>query len=92
MLINDLLAAREMQMRRLMALGLNSVQIGSALMPLDIQLSKYSFAPIRLLSPDPGFDAADTLEFKPAKIAAAIDAGRRAVTDQWDSLRIFLGV
>jgi NTE family protein len=92
MLINDLLAAREMQLRRLMDIGLSAVQIANALMPLDIQLSKYSFAPIRLLAPDPGFDKADTLEFKPAKIKAAIEAGRKSVSDQWASLRLFLGV
>ncbi len=92
MLINDLLGAREAQFRRLMALGLSGTQIGDILRPLDEQLSRYKFAPIRILSPDPGFDAADTLEFRPAKINAAIAAGRKAVVDNWPSLKLFLGV
>ncbi|MEO0440427.1 MAG: patatin-like phospholipase family protein [Pseudomonadota bacterium] len=92
MLINDLLAAREAQCRRLMGMGLTTTQISEALAPLDLQLSRYSFAPIRIIAPEPGFDAPETLEFKPAKIRAAIDAGRQAVDDQWDSLKLFLGV
>jgi NTE family protein len=92
MLINDLLAAREAQFRRLMALGLNPAQISGALQPLDEQLSRYSFAPIRIIAPDPGFADADTLEFKPAKIRAAIEHGRAAVAAQWPALKLFLGV
>lgn len=92
MLINDLIAAREMHLRRLLALGLTMAQASEALMPLDLQLAKYQFAPVRLLTPEPGFAAADTLEFKPAKIQAAIEGGRRAVRDQWPSLKLFLGV
>ncbi|MXP44174.1 patatin-like phospholipase family protein [Allopontixanthobacter sediminis] len=92
MLINDLIAAREAQVHQLMNIGLNPVQISQALAPLDIQLARYSFAPIRIIAPDAGFDAADTLEFKPTKIRAAIAAGRQAVTDQWPALRLFLRV
>jgi NTE family protein len=92
MLINDLIAAREAQFHRLTDLGLSAAAIATTLQPLDQQLSRYSFAPIRIVSPEPGFDAADTLEFKPAKIRAAIDAGRAAVAAQWPSLKLFLGV
>jgi NTE family protein len=92
MLINDLIAAREAQFRKLMALGLNPAQVNGALQPLDEQLARYSFAPIRIIAPDPGFDAADTLEFKPAKIKAAIEHGRAAVAAQWPALKLFLGV
>ena len=92
MLINDLIAAREAQVHKLMNIGLNPAQISQALAPLDSQLARYSFAPIRIIAPDAGFDAADTLEFKPAKIRAAIAAGRQAVTDQWPSLKLFLRV
>ncbi len=92
MLINDLIAVREAQFRKLMDLGLTSSQISDALLPLDTQLSRYSFAPVRIIAPDPGFEAADTLEFNPSKIRKAIDAGRQAVTDQWPSLKMFLGV
>lgn len=92
MLINDLLAAREAQFRKLTDLGLPASQIADALMPLDSQLSRYSFAPVRIVAPDPDFDAADTLEFNPKKIRAAIDAGRQAIASQWDSLKLFLRV
>ncbi len=92
MLINDLLAAREAQFRRLTALPLTPAQVASAMQPFDEQLSRYSFAPIRIIAPDPGFDAAEAMEFKPAKIKAAIDHGRSAVAAQWPSLKLFLGV
>jgi NTE family protein len=92
MLINDLIAAREAQFHRLTDMGLTSAQVANALRPLDENLARYSFAPIRILAPDPGFAAADTLDFNPAKIRAAIDAGRQMVLDQWPSLQVFLGV
>ena len=92
MLINDLIAAREAQLHKLMDIGLNPSQINEALAPLDTQLARYSFAPIRIIAPAAGFDAADTLEFNPAKIRTAIAAGRQAVADQWPSLKQFLRV
>jgi NTE family protein len=92
MLINDLIAAREAQFRRLNSLALSPTQIAFALHPFDEQLARYSFAPIRIIAPDPGFDAADAMEFKPAKIMAAIEHGRAAVAAQWPSLKLFLGV
>jgi NTE family protein len=90
MLVNDLIAARERQRHKLTGQGLSPEQIADILMPLDEQLARYSFVPIRLITPPVGFDEADTLEFKPAKIRAAIDAGRAAVADQWPSLKLFL--
>jgi NTE family protein len=92
MLVNDLIAAREAQFHRLTDLGLGPAAIAAVLQPLDLQLARYSFAPIRIIAPEPGFDAADTLEFKPAKIRAAIAAGQAAVAAQWPSLKLFLGV
>lgn len=92
MLINDLLAAREAQVRQLALLGITGADAAKVLAPLDVPLSQYKFAPIRLLHPPQGFDEADTLDFKPAKIKAAIEAGRKAVADQWPSLKVFLGV
>jgi NTE family protein len=92
MLINDMLAAREAQFRRLTALGLTPSQVVSALYPLDEQLARYSFAPIYIIAPDAGFDAAEAMEFKPSKIKAAIEHGRAAVAAQWPSLKLFLGV
>jgi NTE family protein len=91
MLINDLIAAREAQFRRLTSLGLSATQIAFAIAPFDEQLSRYSFAPIRIIAPDPGFEPSDTMEFKPAKISAAIDHGRAMVAAQWPSLKLFLG-
>ncbi|MDZ7588649.1 MAG: patatin-like phospholipase family protein [Parasphingorhabdus sp.] len=92
MLINDLVAAREGQFHQLMNLGLTAAQIAQAMAPLDLQLARYSFAPVRIIAPDAGFAAPDTLDFNPAKIRAAIEAGRNAVSAQWPSLRLFLGV
>lgn len=92
MLINDLIAAREAQFHKLTDLGLSSANVALALKPLDDQLSRYRFAPIRIIAPDPGFADADTLEFNPGKIQAAIEAGRQAASTQWPSLRLFLGV
>jgi NTE family protein len=92
MLINDLIAAREAQFHKLVDLGLTGTQIATALKPLDDQLARYSFAPIRIIAPDPDFDTGDTLEFKPAQIRKNIEAGRAAVTAQWPSLRVFLGM
>jgi NTE family protein len=92
MLINDLLAAREAQFRRMTALGLTPSQVVSALYPLDEQLARYSFAPIRIIAPDPGFQGAEAMEFNPAKIKLAMDHGRAAVAAQWPSLRLFLGI
>ncbi len=90
MLINDLIAAREAQFHKLTALGLSPLNVAAAMLPLDQQLARYRFAPIRIIAPDAGFEAADTLDFKPAKIRAAIAAGREAVRAQWPSLKLFL--
>ena len=43
---------------------------------------------IRIIEPEE--DVAETLEFDPAKIRAAIDAGRRAVDREWDALEPLL--
>ncbi len=92
MLINDMLAAREAQFRRMTALGLTPSQVVSALYPLDEQLARYNFAPIRIIAPDPAFQGAEAMDFNPSKIKAAIDHGRAAVAAQWPSLKLFLGV
>jgi NTE family protein len=92
MLINDLIAARESQFRQIASLGIGGAQLQSILAPLDTQLAKYSFAPIRIVHPDPGFEGSDTLEFNPAKIAAGIAAGRAVASAQWPMLKPFLGM
>lgn len=91
MLINDLLAARETQFRKLTEFGLSAAQMAAAMQPFDEQLSRYSFAPIRIIAPDATFDAAESMEFNPAKIKAAIEHGRAKVAAQWPSLKLFLG-
>lgn len=88
MLINDLIAAREAQVRALAREGVAGPAAARILAPLDLQLSRYRFAPIRII--EPAREVSDTLEFKPAKIRAAIEAGRRAVADQWAMLEPFL--
>jgi NTE family protein len=87
-LINDLISAREAQMRALQAEGISGAQASRILRPLDLQLARYRFAPIRVIEPD--HEVSDTLEFDPAKIRAAIDAGRDAVEREWDALEPLL--
>lgn len=89
-LINDLLAAREKQARLLARSGLPPAATAAALAPLDAELARYRFAPIRVLAPET--EVSDTLEFDPARIRAGIEAGRRAVAESWAGLAPFLGV
>src|SRR3546814_19293032 len=83
-LINDLIAAREAQLRALQSEGIGGAQAARILRPLDVQIARYRFAPIRIIEPEE--EVAETLEFDPARIRAAIDAGRRAVDREWDAL------
>jgi NTE family protein len=92
MLVNDLIAAREAQFHKLTDLGLSPADVGLVLRPLDDHLARFDFAPIRLIAPPMGFDAPETLEFKPAKIAAAIAEGQRVAKEQWPMIKAFLGV
>ena len=87
-LINDLIAAREGQLRALQSEGIGGAQAARILRPLDVQIARYRFAPIRIIEPEE--EVAETLEFNPAKIRAAIDAGRRAVDREWDALEPLL--
>lgn len=87
-LINDLIAARESQFKALEAQGMTGAQAAVVLRPLDVQLSKYRFAPIRILEPDEEYS--DTLEFDPIKIRKAIDAGAKAVERDWEALEPLL--
>lgn len=84
-LVNDLIAARERQAAALTAAGLGAEASARVLAPLDAQLAKYRFAPIRIIAPES--EIAETLEFDPARIRAGIDAGRRAVASAWASLQ-----
>lgn len=88
MLINDLIAAREAQVHALASEGVTGAAAARILLPIDTQLARYRFAPIRIIEPMVEFS--ETLEFVPAKIRAAIEAGRQAVRDQWPMLRTFL--
>jgi NTE family protein len=87
-LINDLISAREAQFKALEAEGITGAQATGILRPLDLQLSKYRFAPIRIIEPEKVYS--DTLEFDPAKIREAIDAGRAAVEHEWDAIEPLL--
>ncbi len=87
-LINDLIAAREAQLRALQNEGIGGAQAARILRPLDVQIARYRFAPIRIIEPEE--EVSETLEFDPAKIRAAIDAGRRAVDREWDALEPLL--
>ena len=84
-LINDMLAARDQIFSALEANGTTATEAARLLLPLDRQLSHYRFAQVRVIEPEEAFS--DTLEFDPAKIARAIDAGRAAVDKQWPSIQ-----
>lgn len=87
-MINDLIAAREVQFRLLEAQGITGSAAHALLQPWDLQLAKYRFAPIRII--EPAQEYCDTLEFNPAKIRTAMEAGRQAVADNWAALQPLL--
>lgn len=80
-LINDMLAARDQMFTALEASGIPATEASRLLLPLDRQISKYLFAQVRVIEPEEEFS--DTLEFDPAKIRRAIDAGRAAIDAHW---------
>ena len=83
-LINDMLAARDQTFTALEVAGISGPVATRILRSLDMQLSKYRFAQVRVIEPQEEFS--DTLEFDPAKIRRAIDAGRAMVEAQWPSI------
>ncbi len=83
-LINDMLAARDQLFTAMEASGISGIAASKLLLPLDNQLSKYRFAQVRIIEPEKEFS--DTLEFDPAKIREAIDAGRAAVDVHWPTI------
>ena len=83
-LINDMLAARDQIFAALEASGSSATQASKLLLPLDRQLSAYRFAQVRVIEPEENFS--DTLEFDPAKIRRAIEAGRAAVDREWPAI------
>lgn len=87
-LINDLIAARESQFKALEREGISGVQAARILRPLDVQIARYRFAPIRILEPEEEYS--DTLDFDPIKIRRAIEAGRVAVERNWEALEPLL--
>ena len=87
-LINDLIAAREAQLRALQAANVDPANQTAILRPLDVKLAEYRFAPIRIIEPDK--DYLDTLKFEPTKIRAAIEAGRQAVDREWYAIEPLL--
>ena len=87
-LINDMLAARGQMLTTLEKKGITGPAADALLEPFDKQLAKYKFAQIRVIEPQE--DYSDTLEFDPAKIRKAIDAGRAMVDASWASLQPFV--
>jgi NTE family protein len=87
-LINDLIAARESQFRTLENEGIGGGQAARMLRPLDAQIARYRFAPIRIIEPEEEYS--DTLEFDPTKVRKAIEAGRAAVEREWEALEPLL--
>jgi NTE family protein len=86
-LINDLLGAREAQEAALLRARVSEGTRRAVLEPLDRELSRYRFAPVRIIAPET--EVAETLEFDPARIRAGIDAGRRAAAAAWPSIASF---
>lgn len=87
-LINDALAARDRMFATLQSEGLPADKANAILKPLDTALARYHFAQNRVIEPAEEF--CETLEFDPAKIRKAIDAGRAALEASWDSLQPIL--
>lgn len=87
-LINDALAARDRMFTALQAEGLPTDRANAILKSLDAALARYHFAQNRVIEPSEDFS--DTLEFDPAKIRRAIEAGRAALEAAWDSLQPIL--
>ncbi len=88
-LINGLIAARAAQAKALQDAGIEATQAALILRPLDDQISKYHFAPIMVIEPE--VEYSETLEFDPAKIRAAIAAGRKAAADRFAEIDRILG-
>lgn len=88
-LINDLIAARKAMLAQLLATGISGAAASKLLLPLDTQIAKYRFVPVKVIEPTEDFS--DTLEFNPTKIARAINAGRAMVNDNWAEIEAFIG-
>lgn len=87
-LINDMLKARGEVFTALRTAGHTTVEAMKLLTAFDRQLSRYRFAPICVLEPEE--DLYDTLEFNPALLAKAMQAGRDAVDKNWDTIKVVL--
>ena len=83
-LINDLLKARDAQAAAMAAERIDPRTVERLLRPLDEQLARYRFAPILTIAPER--ELSETLDFDPAKIRGAIDAGRAAAAQAWTAL------
>ena len=80
--------AHDAAFKELEAQGITGAQAAKVLKPLDTELAKYRFAPIRVIEPEREFS--ETLEFDTAKIRTAIQAGRDSVNQAWEALEPFL--
>lgn len=88
-LINDLLRAKDEQQRRLAAAGLDPVAIEQITAPIEAVTAQYRFVPVVLIAPTQRFSK--SLEFDPAKIRAAMVAGRQAVAQNWERIAPLVG-
>lgn len=83
-LINGMLDARDEMFVRLQKGGATVQEANRILEPFSQRLSRFRFAPVRVIEPEENFS--DTLEFDPAKIRRAIDAGRATLNANFDAL------
>lgn len=82
--ITDLLRAKKELHETLQASGLPAPTQDAIMAPLNRILAKYRAVPI--LTIEPSVYYSDSLEFDPAKIAAAIAGGRKAADDMWPEI------
>ena len=87
-LINALLTARDRQQVELGRLGIAGPNADKVMNPLRNELLKYRMARVEVL--EPAEEHLETLEFDPAKIKAAIAAGREAVEANWDRIETLI--
>ncbi len=87
-LINALLTARDRQQVQLALLGITGPDADKVMNPLRNELLKYRMARVEVLEPE--VEHLETLEFDPAKIKAAIQAGREAVEANWDRIEALI--
>ena len=87
-LINALLTAQTRQQVELSRLGITGANADKVMNPLRAELQRFRMARIEVIEPEAHL--IDTLDFDPAKIAIAMEAGREAVRTNWGRISAFL--